>query len=320
MNLNEQIFRMKQMMGLQESQISLDEELNKITTGEAIKNKMFGPVYHGTTELRHEKIDKEGFKIFYGGVDQRNGYWNQEYGNTGYPPPVHHLGYGVYFTTVKNIGKKFNQNRAKNIGPYYINTTNIETINFASERKMMNWWMSNGYNAENAKESEAKRIEETKNLTDTLKSKYDAVWFKGKGFNRLLDGDQIVVFNPELIYKVDDSNVTGYEIGAKVVLVKDIKTYGYDVIDNKSMKIMRTTIPSGTKGVILDIRDIGEQHIEWLKSNQDFKIEDNMSQEYIDYWKEQINDKLNGDHKYYKIKFAKGGTEYNVLSAQFIPL
>ena len=316
MNLQEQLSRIKKMMGLNESVNQLEEQLKYISTSEAKKMEMFGPVYHGTTELRHEKIDKEGFKIFYGGVDQRNGYWNQDYGNTGYPPPVHHLGYGIYFTTVKNIAKEYNKNSTKNIRPFYINTTNIEVINFASPRKMMNWWMSNGYNAENAKESEAKRIEETKNLTDTLKSKYDAVWFKGRGFNRLLDGDQIVVFNPELIYRVDDSNVSGYEIGAKVKSIKDIKTLGYD----GNMKTMKTTIPKGTRGVILDIRDIGEQHIEWLKTNRDFKAEDDMSQEYIDYWKEHFDDKLNGDHKYYKVRFSKGGTEYNILSTQIEPI
>jgi len=305
-------------MGLQESIKSLDEELQNITTGEAKKSNMFGPVYHGTTELAHEKISKEGFKVIYDGYWQRHGYPNMDYGNTGFPPPIHHLGYGIYFTTVKNIAKKFNQNKSKNIGPFYINTKNLETINFASSKKMMNWWISNGYNAENAKISQEHRIEETKNMTETLKSKYDAIWFKGKGgMNaQLLDGDQIVVFDPDLIYKVDDTNVSGYEIGAKVMLTKDIKTFGYE--DGK--KIMRTTIPQGTKGVILDIRDMGDFHLEWIKSNQDFEIEDNMSQEYIDYYKEQINDKLNGDHKYYKIRFAKGGTEYNVLSPQFEPI
>ncbi len=316
MNLQEQLSRIKKMMGLNESVNQLEEQLKYISTSEAKKMDMFGPVYHGTTELGHEKIGKEGFKVIYGGIEQRHGYINQDYGNTGYPPPVHHLGYGIYFTTVKNIAKQFNKNSTKNIRPFFINTTNIEVINFGSSRKMMDWWISNGYNAQNAKESEAKRIEETKNLTETLKSKYDAVWFKGKGFTRLLDGDQIVVFNPELIYRVDDSNVSGYEIGAKVKSTKDIKTVEYD----GNMKTMKTTIPKGTRGTIIDITVMNDKHIEWLKTNQDFKAEDNMSQEYIDYWKEHLNDKLIGDHKYYKVKFSKGGTEYNILSTQIEPI
>jgi hypothetical protein len=57
-----------------------------------------------------------------------------------------------------------------------------------------------------------------------------------------------------------------------------------------------------------------------LKTSQNFKAEDDMTQDYIDYWREHLNDKLIGDHKYYKVKFAKGGTEYNILSTQIKPL
>ncbi len=309
MNLNEQVSKIRKMMGL-------GEQLQSITTSFAKNKEMFGPVYHGTTQEKHERIGKEGFKIFYGGDEVRHGYPNMTYGNTGYPPPIHHLGYGIYFTTNKTIAKNFNLGSMKNVKSFFLDVHNVEIINFGSHKKMMDWWISNGYDAERAKESEENRIEETKKLTEVLKSKYDAVWFKGKGMYKLLDGDQIVVFDPNLIYKVDDSNVKGYEVGAKVKLTNDLYQLKYG--DNK--KDVEIAIPSGMVGIITDIRDINEQHIEWLMKSQDFNITDDMTDEYVQYWKDSNQKKINGDHKYYTVKFKKGGTQHNITSLDIEPI
>jgi hypothetical protein len=309
MNLQEQITRIKKMMGL-------NEELQSITTSSALKREMFGPVYHGTTQEKHERIGIEGFKIFYGGNEVRHGYPNKTYGNTGYPPPIHHLGYGIYFTTNKSIAKNFNLGSMKNVKSFFLDVHNIEIINFGSPRKMMDWWMSNGYDAERAKESEANRIEETKKMTEVLKSKYDAVWFKGKSMYKLLDGDQIVVFDPALIYKIDDSNVKGYEVGAKVRLTNDLYQQKYN--DNK--KDIEIAIPSGMVGIITKIEIMNEGHLEWLMKNPDLNVTDEMTDAYVKYWKDSNQKKINGDHKYYTVKFKKGGTQRNITSLDIEPI
>lgn len=54
------------------------------------------------------------------------------------------------------------------------------------------------------------------NSSKELSSKYDAVWFKGKGIRRLLDGDQICVFNVNNIFEIDHSLSQPMEIGSKV--------------------------------------------------------------------------------------------------------
>jgi len=84
--------------------------VKKISEGEAHKRGFFGPVYHGTTSEAREHIEREGFKVFIGlerSEDVRHGYLASAYAN-GRPAPIHHLGFGIYFTTAKAIGKQFN--------------------------------------------------------------------------------------------------------------------------------------------------------------------------------------------------------------------
>ena len=180
------------------------------------EKKLFGPVYHGTTEENRQEIMKSGCKFNIsppstGGT--RHGYELGAYGTYGGPPPIHHLGFGVYFTTKKAIAKAFNQNSGKGLTPYYLDVPRLETINFGSSNTMMGWWSKNGYNMpaistladKNKMEIEKIWIDATNNLTQTLKSKFDAVWFKGQGIRRLLDGDQICVYDPSKIYMLDTS-------------------------------------------------------------------------------------------------------------------
>jgi hypothetical protein len=213
--------------------------VNKIDPEEAKRMKLIGPVYHGTSQTGREGIEDYGFKSFVGAArtgDVSHGYELSDYWG-GIPAPIHHCGFGIYFTNVKNIGKMYNQNTTKGLKPYYIHASRLETINFGSPKNMMKWWQANGYDMQptqwntgatgnfqgipvvgkvpsNDKVAlEQQRVKATINLTNHLKAKFDAVWFKGKGIKRLLDGDQICVFDPNNIYELDMENYKGKDMG-----------------------------------------------------------------------------------------------------------
>lgn len=257
----------------------LNESLNKISLQKAKDNNFFGPVYHATTEEKLSKINDEGFKVFIGSErsgDVTNGYFNINYYD-GTPPPVHHLGYGIYFTTVKAIYKDYNRGSTKNITEYYLDVPNMESIGFGSPKTMMKWWVSNGYDPILAKKD---RVAATINLTENLKSKYDAVHFRGKGMGgRLLDGDQIVVFDPDRIYKIDNSLSGDMEIGSTVITIEDKLNYNGDIV-----------IPKGRKGVIVS-RQLVVPKMTWA-----------------------------GDSKYaYDVRFKPGGLVNGLLDKHLAP-
>lgn len=265
---------------------TLNEELNIISPQEAIDRGFFGPVFHGTSSENHKQINTQGFQVFSdvesSGNNISNGYINQPYYNN-IPPPLHHLGFGIYFTTKKTIAKKFNANTTKNLSTYYLDVPKLETINFGAPKTMMNWWIKNGYDPNLARESERGRIQATTMLTNHLKNKYDAVWFKGASLYTLLDGDQIVIFNPNRIYKVDFNIASDMEIGSKVIKVDTT----LDVHDRYKL----SHIQNGTVGVILRKDKIQPQHKQYAP--------------YSDYR--------------YQIRFTKGGTEHNVLDFNIEP-
>lgn len=186
-----------------------------ISTQDAVARGLFGPVYHGSSPENLEKIKKTGFNVSHdstGSPGVSHGYPQDKYLGTAYPPPTHHLGFGTYFTTVRAIGKKFNNDSVRGLVQYYLDVPRLETINFAATTTMMKWWQANGYNiADGVGQHEA-----TENLTNELSSKYDAVWFKGRTMYKTLDGDQVCVYDPSRIYILDDSGVGGYELGARV--------------------------------------------------------------------------------------------------------
>jgi hypothetical protein len=223
----------------------------KVSAQKAIDGAMFGPLYHGTTEDNRKKIEADGFKIFVGSErsgDISNGYQSTNYGFTGIAPPIHHLGFGIYFTTSKTIAKKYAYGSAKGMASYYIDTpqSKILEINFGSPNTMMKWWIANGYDPELAKKD---RVEATVKMTNELSKKYDAVWFKGKGLYRLLDGDQVCVFDPKIIRRLDDKLANKGEIGSRVVATADIFNKYAGVIVRK-----------GTKGVFMGSREINPEH------------------------------------------------------------
>ena len=235
-----------------------------ISLQEARDRKLFGPVWHGTTSEARETIDQEGFKVFEGEARTEgisHGYEGTSDYALGLPAPVHHLGYATYLTTVKAIAKMFNGGTERGLRAYYLDVPRLETINFASPVKMMKWWLANGYPPDLAK---VDRVAATKVMTDSLKSRFDAVWFKGRGIRRLLDGDQVAVFNPSRIYLVDPSLARPGDVGSKVVRKAD-----------------------GMRGTLMAVRpippDIGKQYhggatrfldIKWQRGGRDYNTYD----------------------------------------------
>jgi hypothetical protein len=258
--------------------------VTKISLAEAQNKGYFGPVYHGTSAESREQIEKEGFKVFIGherSGDISHGYQASAYSN-GKPAPIHHLGFGIYFTTSKSIAKQYNNNSLKGLKTYYLDVPRKETINFGSPNTMMKWWVANGYDiptvyfeGKNPPSNEGitqhiakMRLDATNHLTDFLKEKYDAVWFKGKGLHKLLDGDQICVFDPARIHEIDLSLAKGWEAGSKVKRKSD-----------------------GMVGIIQGFRDANEMR----ESHPGCKT-----------W---VKDETN---KILIVKWKKGGTESNV--------
>ena len=275
-----------------------EAQVRKISLQQAINNKYFGPIYHGTSAESREKIDRERFKVFYSDApatgDVQNGYDLSDYCG-GIPAPLHHLGFGVYFTTVKSIAKKFNLNSTRGLKTYFaeIPSSRVETINFAAPHTMMRWWVENGYNYDTKTKSKLfgtaetdlraiknERARATLNLTRTLKSKYDAVWFKGKGLHQLLDGDQVCIFNPDKILEIDSNLASPMDIGSRVKTVENLYDY-----DHKTVKI-----PVGSVGMVINKQRTSEL---WK-------------------WAE-------GSEFVYAIKFSKGGTQHNILDKQIKP-
>jgi len=198
---------------------SMDAPIPEISPQEAY-NTCRGPFYHGTSSEIVDTIIERGFKWEEGEKGSEGtsaGYENTPYRGSGTdcPPPVHHLGYGIYFSAKKNIAKNnFGYGSAKNLVEVYIlKSARIGEINWGSPKTMMKWWRGMGYDCELAKKD---RVAATKILTDKLSQQYDAVYYKGMGMYRLLDGNQLCVYNPSLLRKINKNLVQTGERGSKV--------------------------------------------------------------------------------------------------------
>ena len=200
-----------------------------ISLQEAKDRNLFGPVYHGTSGDINA-ILKTGFSpkhsVPTGGIrriDGRpvgtaHGYPLAQYA-WGITAPIHHLGFGQYFTTVKAIAKMYNGDTTKNLKAFYLDIPNMKEINFGAPNTMMKWWVANGYDmtAKATADGDWRAwVKATGNLTRTLRKQYDAVHYLGKGIRKLLDGDQICVYDPKRIFVIDPKLASGMEIGAKV--------------------------------------------------------------------------------------------------------
>lgn len=289
---------------------NLSEQLNKISLQTAVDRQMFGPVYHGTTEENRQEIEKDGFKVFIGadrGENIRHGYPGERAYAQGAPPPIHHLGYGIYFTTVKTIAKRFNVDSERGLKTYYLDIPRLATINFASQNTMMEWWIKNGYDPELAKQGQQGRIDATLKLTENLKKNYDAVWFKGKTIYKVLDGDQIVVFDPSRIYQIDNTLSDDFEIGSSVRRIEDKYEwkYTYDTSTGQQTRELSTVprIPKGTKGRIINRKPVEPMLHQWH----------NVMGRTDPHWAE-------GSKYVFDIKWKVGGTENNVLDKDVLPV
>lgn len=177
-------------------------------------NTCYCGFFHGTTQESADNILNHGFVWEHGESGSgtvRNGYPNEMYGFTGCKSPVHHLGYGIYLTESRKQAKNFGH---KLLEFCILKSARIGSINFASPKTMMKWWVDNGYDC---KLAETDRVKATQQLTQNLASKWDAVCFRGKGFRRsLLDGNQICVYNPGIIRRVDRKLAQPGQVGSKV--------------------------------------------------------------------------------------------------------
>ncbi len=150
----------------------------------------------------------------------------------------------------------------------------ISVINWGAPRTMMKWWNENGYDCELAKTD---RIAATKSLTDQLSSQNDAIYYKGKGMNRLLDGNQLCIYNPSILRRVDNKLAQRGEIGSKVMRVK--------VIDHG----VPTKVAPGMKGVFLGRRPLDPE----------------ISAKYH-----------HGEPEFLTIKWTRGGVDMNVYPSE----
>lgn len=280
----------------------INESMQAVSLQTAKDTNMFYPVYHGTSEESYKNILDKGFSIPKGQFDQakRNSYLLTDYWG-GIPAPTDHLGFGVYFTTVKNIAKNFAKFNDKNswtgkkvLPEYALKVDNLETINFGSPKTMMKWWIDNGYDVEMAKEAlrtnnYGLRDEATRKMTEVLKSKYDAVFYKGQGLYKLLDGNQICVYDPKNIFIIDKKAAKQGEIGSKVTLL------------------------DGRKGTIVNVREIQKDYMDYISNPENFEKLTTMGKENA----KKALDK-NNDGKYYDVKLTKGGTIRNLYNTDFM--
>lgn len=257
----------------------------KISMQQAMDNNLFGPVWHGTKQEHLPKIGDEGFRVImgmYGDEGTSHGYDFRDF-HEGIPAPVHHLGFGVYFTTTKSIAKKYAYGSVKGMKTYYLDVPRMEEINFGGARTMMKWWIENGYDFKPPYDPKDKntmfdrdailrvnleRFRATKNMTDVLKSQWDAVWYKGGGFRRMED-EQICVYDPSNIFEIDLSLSKGFDIGAKVrakYRIARINSTGgeYDVVE------------AGARGIIVKKEPVAgkreEYPLYWAKRAEQYVL------------------------------------------------
>lgn len=213
------------------NEILTEAAIEPVSLQQAHDAGMFGPFYHGTTgDLDAmitngldpaRSIPSDHVGIWDQALGISNGYTLMGYGYTGIAPPIHHLGFGFYGTKAKARAKAFAGGSAKGMRAFFLDSQNIDEINFGSPRTMMRWWMENGYDmTPEATEKRDVRAwkRATMNLTLTLARKFDAVYYLGKGLTTLLDGDQICIYPHafDKIRVVDPSLSSGLDIGSKV--------------------------------------------------------------------------------------------------------
>jgi DNA topoisomerase-1 len=332
-------------VNIDEANLAFDEakaqgKVPTISMQQALDRNMFGPVYHGTAfDIR--KIVEEGFdadrsiptghRSLYGGggrpIGSSNGYNFTPYA-LGIAPPVHHLGFGVYFSKSKAAAQSYNGGSAKNLPMFFIDAPDMEEINFGAPNTMMKWWLKNGYDmtAEATQKLDFQAwVEATRHLTENLR-KHGAVYFKGKSeIYKALDGDQICVYDPSHIYMVDPNMSAGFEVGAKVTCKQEIPA-NYQR-EGVLLDTVRAT-DSGSAGKVgwkavfravdFDGKPVEREHmypLHWIPpANVKGVI---ISRHDLD---PKFNASWGGAKWTFAIKWQKGGTQYNYTENDLIPV
>lgn len=325
---------------MQFKEFFLFNEVTQVGFQEIKAKNLFGPVYHGTTETNMADILKSGFRYEVGDARTGNtshGYEIDDYAQ-GIPAPVHHLGYGVYFTQNESIAKQY-QGSGKKLTAFYLDIIpKMIEINFASPNTMMKWWQTNCYDMPSLQSLRDKskieiaqmRIESTKKLTECLKTKYDAVLFKGKGFRSLLDGNQICVFDPSRIYMFnpqlnsendfmlgDRVKLKGLPVAVEILssrdnLRKDLFDYLFGTtsnkfysvkIDSKSIQKIKDFYIPQLKNVLTDNPDFAEL-VSGIMQNFSLNKEEAVNKYLDNYLSNSI--KLNTPESLLEKKIPKG--------------
>jgi hypothetical protein len=320
-----------------------------ISLQEAKNRNMLGPVYHGSPNMveilqrgfdlkqivpvldrSRVVIDADGQASLRGPA---HGYPMTEYYG-GLPAPIHHLGFGIYLTTVKAIGKRFNGDSEANLKPFYLDVPNLLTINFASPRTMMAWWISKGYNmtVEAMAAGDHKAwVKATGNLTRNLRAEYDAVWFKGKTIKRVLDGDQIVVFNPRRIYRIDPGLAKGLDIGAKVTHSQNLDNViaQYKAHNNAEIRVYDFSrlmeIADPGIQVLYNKYNTPKQRADWkvivrIQENGEFRPLHFVPPPSLPGVVLSRSGGLNGFPEWFNVNWKRGGTLYNYVTSELTPL
>ena len=131
---------------------------------------------------------------------------------------------------------------------------------------------------------------------------------------KMLDGDQVVVFGPARIYRVDDSGVKGAVVGAKVVAAKDIlkANNSYDMETSKTLRDVEVVVAKGTKGALRSVLKRDAATVARLKDmGATLEKTDDMTDAFFDYWREKMAYLASG-RETLEIKLAKGGTHSDI--------
>jgi hypothetical protein len=261
-----------------------------------------------------EDIIKTGFDVERSSMTASNGYRLEPYRPLSIAAPMHHLGFGAYFTTVKAIAKKFAGGTMKGMRTFYLDSNRIEKINFGSANTMMRWWQQNGYDmtAEATQRGDYRAwMEATRKLTETLRSRCDGVHYLGKSMYRLLDGDQVCVYDPSLIRVVDPTLATGLEVGSRVThnqsfpeLFRHTNRYYLDVIKPDDAG----RLPVGWSGIFkhYDEAELALRQSRNLGRYPQHVIPPANVVGVI----QAVRPKPNGGF-YYEVKWPKGGSQHN---------
>jgi hypothetical protein len=113
-------------------------------------------------------------------------------------------------------------------------------------------------------------VEATKKLTQTLKSKYDAVWFKGKTMYKTLDGDQLCVYDPNNVYEINASLAQPGEVGAKVR--RKVDGMKGVIVKRENIEGILERYPAAASWIKPGAKY--RMHVKWQRGGTDMNVQD----------------------------------------------